>query len=151
MDIIVGYGVGPWTERILRYYWDHLSMVTRTGSYYSTLFKGHRGVTKGDTISPTIFNMVVDSVICHWVTLVAGEEAGPDGFGQAFQWMAVLFMPMMALSICPCRTGSRRLWMSCRGCFTGWASRPTPKKPLGWCVNYVIFLSDIWRWHIING
>ena len=27
MDILVGFGIGPRTERILRYYWDNLSMV----------------------------------------------------------------------------------------------------------------------------
>ena len=32
--------------------------------------------------------MVVDEVIRHWVTLVVGEEVGPDGFGQAVQWLA---------------------------------------------------------------
>ena len=31
MEILVGYGVGPRTERILRQYWDHLSMVARAG------------------------------------------------------------------------------------------------------------------------
>ena len=72
MEIIVGYGVGPQTERILHYYWDHISMVARVGHYYGTLFKGHRGVTQGDPLSPTIFNMMVEAVICHWVTLVEG-------------------------------------------------------------------------------
>ena len=41
MYILVGYGVGSQMERILRHYWDHLSMVARTGSYYRTLLKGH--------------------------------------------------------------------------------------------------------------
>ena len=31
MEILMGYGVGPRTERILRQYWDHLSMVARAG------------------------------------------------------------------------------------------------------------------------
>ena len=30
--------------------------------------------------SRATFNMVVDEVICHWVILVSGEEAGPEGF-----------------------------------------------------------------------
>ena len=91
MEILVGYRVGPRTEIILRYYWDHLSMVNRVGRYYATPLKGHRGVTQGDTISPTIFNMEVDAVIYHWITLVVGEEAGPDGFRRAIQWMTALF------------------------------------------------------------
>ena len=90
-EIIVGYGVGPRTERILRYYWDHLSMVARKGHYYGTPFKGHQWFTQGDPLSPTIFKMVVDTVICHWVMLVVGEEAGTDAFGRAVQWLLALF------------------------------------------------------------
>ena len=35
--------------------------------------------------------MVVDSVIRHWVIVVAGEEEEPEGFGRVVQWLAVLF------------------------------------------------------------
>ena len=44
-------------------------MVERAGVYYGTGFKGARGVTQGDPLSPTIFNVVVDTVVSHWVTL----------------------------------------------------------------------------------
>ena len=35
--------------------------------------------------------MLVDAVISHWVTLVAGDDAVPDGFEQAVQWLVALF------------------------------------------------------------
>ena len=60
----------------------------RVGCYYITPFKVHQGVTQGGPLPPTIFNVVVDTVICHWVMLVAGEEAGLGGFGLAVQWLA---------------------------------------------------------------
>ena len=31
MEITMGCMVGPWMERIVRYYWDHLLMVARVG------------------------------------------------------------------------------------------------------------------------
>ena len=43
MDILVGYGFGPRAERILRFYWENISMVARAGLYYGALFKGHWG------------------------------------------------------------------------------------------------------------
>ena len=49
-------------------------MVAREGRYYGTLFKFNQDFTQVDHISPTIFNMVVVAVICHLVTLVAGED-----------------------------------------------------------------------------
>ena len=68
-------------------------MVERVGQYYGTPFKVHRGVTQGDTPppTPTIFKMVVETVICHWFTLISGYEVGPDGFGWSIQWLAVFF------------------------------------------------------------
>ena len=56
-------------------------MVARVGGYYRPAFKGDQGVTQGDPISPTIFNMVVDAVARHWLTvMVEGvEEQGEHG------------------------------------------------------------------------
>ena len=85
MEIMVGYVIGLHKERILRYYWDHLSMVERVGRYYSTPLKGHQRITQGDTLSLKVLKMVVGAVIHHWVMLVVVEEAGPDGFGWAIQ------------------------------------------------------------------
>ena len=45
-------------------------MVARAGGYYGETFKGYRGVTQGDPLSPTIFNVVVDAVVSHWVTVM---------------------------------------------------------------------------------
>ena len=63
-------------------------MVARAGGYYGKYFKGGRGVTQGDPLSPTIFNVVVDAVVRHWVTLAVTEaetrgERGWEGSNQA--------------------------------------------------------------------
>ena len=69
LEILEGYGVGPRVRRLLRAYWGKSTMVARSGGYYRTGFKGVRGVTQGNPLSPTIFNVVVDAVVCHWVML----------------------------------------------------------------------------------
>ena len=49
-------------------------MVARAGGgYYGEAFKGARDVTLGDSLSPTIFSVVVDAVVRHWVTMVLDE------------------------------------------------------------------------------
>ena len=78
LEILEGYGVGPRARRILWTYWKKSTMVARAGGYYGTGFKGARGVTQGDPLSPTIVNVVVDVVVCHWVTLSV-EEADKRG------------------------------------------------------------------------
>ena len=62
-------------------------MVASTGGYYGAAFKGARGVTQGDPLSHTIFNVVVDVVVRHWVTvIVEGSEergyCGQEGWHQ---------------------------------------------------------------------
>ena len=77
----MGYGIGTRMARAMHLYWDHHLMMARAGKYYGVPFQGTHGVTHGDPIYPIILNMVVDAVIWNWVTIVAGEEAEPEGFG----------------------------------------------------------------------
>ena len=54
-----------------RAYWDRLTVVDRLGGHYGADFKVFGGVKQGDLLYPTIFNLVVDAAVCHWVLLVA--------------------------------------------------------------------------------
>ena len=45
-------------------------MVAKSGGYYRSNFQGFRGVTQGDPLFPTIFNVVVDEVVRHWVEVM---------------------------------------------------------------------------------
>ena len=60
-------------------------MVDRASQYYDPLLQGSHRVTQQYPLSPTIFNMVVDSLIRNWVVIVTGEEAGP------VRWLAEFF------------------------------------------------------------
>ena len=51
-------------------------MVARAGGYYGTAFGGERGVMQGDLLSSTIFNVVVDAVVRHWVHGVMEDGGG---------------------------------------------------------------------------
>ena len=73
LKILKVYGVGDRVQRLLWGYWDRMTMVARAGGYYGKGFKGGRGMTQGDPLSPTIFNVVVDAVVCHWATLAVTE------------------------------------------------------------------------------
>ena len=56
-------------------------MAEKAGGYYGAAFKGARGVTQGYPLPPTIFNVVVDVVVRHWVTVMveSAEEWGRRG------------------------------------------------------------------------
>ena len=53
-------------------------MVAKSGGYYRSNFQGFRGVTQGDPLFPTIFNVVVDEVGRHWLEVMV-EGAGKQG------------------------------------------------------------------------
>ena len=66
-------------------------MVARSGGYFDLPFKGYRGVTQGDTLYPTLFNVVMDAVICQWVTVVEATEEGMEGLGLLIWDLAEYF------------------------------------------------------------
>ena len=73
LKILEGYGIGPQSRQILQKYWRRLTTVARAGRYYGKVFQGARGVTQGDPIYPTIFNVVVDAVAIHGATLMVED------------------------------------------------------------------------------
>ena len=56
-------------------------MVANAAGYFRRPFKKHGGVTQGNPLSLTTFNVVMDAVICHWVTVVTPSEAGTGVIG----------------------------------------------------------------------
>ena len=45
-------------------------MSDKAGGYFRLPFKRYQGFTQRYPLLPTIFNVVVYGVICHWVTVV---------------------------------------------------------------------------------
>ena len=67
LEILEGYGIGLRDRNLLKQYWHRLTMVVQAGGYYGKAFRGERRLTQGDPLSSTIFNVVVDAVLRHWV------------------------------------------------------------------------------------
>ena len=66
-------------------------MVSRAGVYYGEAFKGARGVTQGDPLSPTIFNVVVDAVVRHWIDGIVDETAEKGETGKEGRHQSAVF------------------------------------------------------------
>ena len=74
LGILEGYGLGTGALHTLQHYWERLKMMARVGGYYDAPFREERGVTQGDPLSPTIFNVVVDAVVCNWGSMLVAER-----------------------------------------------------------------------------
>ena len=66
-------------------------MGARAGRYFGLPFKGYRGMTQGDPLYPTLFNVVVGSVICHWVMVVAPLEDFMEVLALSINYLAAYF------------------------------------------------------------
>ena len=66
-------------------------MAARAGCYYGTALQGARGVTQGNPLSPTIFNVVVDAVVRHWGAVVIADAEERGKRGQEVRHQAALF------------------------------------------------------------
>jgi hypothetical protein len=72
LDILEGYGISLRMLHLLWSYWTQQKVVvTWQSGYYGKPFKVGCGVTQGDVISPTIFNIIVDAVLHHWYSVVS--------------------------------------------------------------------------------
>ena len=91
LDILAAYGVGPRMLRLLQTYWEWPTMVARASIHYGLPLKGYRGVTQGYPPPPTIFSVVVEAVIRHWVAVVAATEEGMEGLGLLIWDLAEYF------------------------------------------------------------
>ena len=93
LDILVGYEVEPRTLCILQIKWVCLQVVAKSGGGYRNVLQSHCKVTQGVPLSPMIFNVVVNSFIRHWVTVVGGakEDAGQEVLGTSIQALSALF------------------------------------------------------------
>ena len=49
-------------------------VVAKQCGYYGVPFKPTRGLTQGDIISPTLFNVVCDAIIRYWLLTVTDDH-----------------------------------------------------------------------------
>ena len=103
--------MGPKTIRILWTYGPHPQMAAKAGGHYRPNFQNHRGVTQGDPLLPTIFNVVIETVIQHWVTVVGVSQEGSEQEvpGRSNQALSAIFYAndgLVSLLECACLQGA---------------------------------------------
>ena len=63
MSILRGYGLGTNLQRLLHSFWGYQAVLLEAGRFYELPFITEIGVTRGDPVSPTTFNILVDVVV----------------------------------------------------------------------------------------
>ena len=92
LAILEAYGVGPRILALLKAFWEQQLVVARQGKYHGEPFEADRGVTQGDIVSPTIFNIVCDAVVRAWLLEVSEDSDDASvGIGSNLVQLASLF------------------------------------------------------------
>ena len=73
LEILEGYGVGPYIWELLKSYWNNQRCVARTGAYHGEVFWPTQGETQGSIVSLILFNVIVDAVIRKWYADVMSD------------------------------------------------------------------------------
>jgi hypothetical protein len=87
--LLEGYETGPQMIRLVCRYWCNAIMVCRAAGYYGQAFKAGRGVTQGGTLSPKLFNIVVDAVVWEWMQQL--QQEGDYNGEQVAEFVAPFF------------------------------------------------------------
>ena len=93
---------------------------------------GSWGVTQGDPLSPTIFNVVVDVVVCHWVSVMVEGAEDQGKREQEVRHQNSLFYKddgMVASLESQWLQGVLAPWSACS---TGWAWGPIFGRLSAW-------------------
>jgi len=77
LQILSAYGVGPCTRRLLNRFWQFQRVIPKQAGFYGEPFQATRGVTQGDVVSPSLFNIVVDAVVREWHHQLDAGTLGP--------------------------------------------------------------------------
>ena len=81
MEILRRGGIGPKLQKLLHQYWEKQEVVPKPGKFFGRTLHIERGVTQGDPVSTTIFNIVVDSVVRAFLLVVFLPQEANHGFG----------------------------------------------------------------------
>ena len=60
----------------MKAFWDKAELACCASGYYGRIFKAWREVAQGGALSPTIFNLMVDTIVREWMRQL--EEKGVD-------------------------------------------------------------------------
>ena len=91
LEVLRSYGVGDKACTLLARFWEEMQVMAQQSGYHGTAFRTFHGVAKGDIISPTLFNIMVDAVVRYWLSQVVGEGSKTTGLGQTVTKKLTIF------------------------------------------------------------
>ena len=83
--------MGYWDRTEYDSFWDEATLVCRAMGRYGDPFRSEGGVTQGGSVSPKVFNILVDAIVREWIHQILGDEAATEGYGDTCLLLAILY------------------------------------------------------------
>ena len=84
LQTLEGYGTGLKMWDILAEFWLRQEVVARQNGYHGPHFRAARDNTQGGMVLPPLFNVAVESLVCHWLSITVEDAVViHDGLGHA--------------------------------------------------------------------
>ena len=125
--------------------------MARAGGYFVLPFKRYHGTTQVDPLPPKLFNMVVNSIIHHWVTVVAEIEEGPEGLGMSIWDLAAYFYSYNGLIASNQTERLQRVFAILIGLFDQVDPRQIHGRQQAWLARHATRLAGCWWRHMRGG
>ena len=81
LDTFEECGMGPKMLRLTGNLWKGQKVVAKQSGFYGPAFNAEQGETQGGTAAPTWFNIIVDKVVQHWLTMAINDGRRDSGGG----------------------------------------------------------------------
>ena len=91
MEILLGYGLGKNLQRIVERLWEGHTVITRAGGCHGNPINTGQGVTQGEPVYPTIFNIVVCVLVWAMLLEVCASQEAQHGLRWAAGEQEILF------------------------------------------------------------
>ena len=86
IDILKEYGTCRHIVKFLSSSFLKQNIIAKDSGYHGEPFTETRGVTQGDIISPTIFNVAIGVVVWYWISQLCGYNPTSNGIGYYVVW-----------------------------------------------------------------
>jgi len=67
------YGLPPKMLTLIALQWDKMQVIPKQADFFGIPFYQHSGQITRSIIGPLIFNIVVDSVVRYWMTIMVDD------------------------------------------------------------------------------
>jgi len=95
-EALIQHGFPPKLLSLIAPQWDKMQVIPKQADFFGIHFYQDYGQITGSILGPLIFNIVVDLVVRHWMTIMVDDEGASVMTGLTVKSFCSYFILTMA-------------------------------------------------------